>query len=100
MAALQIIKNVNGYFRFILDGNQATSTIDNAPNCTSFDNLFHFKTKNGAVLFGEQNISYSDITYTDASSVNFTFASVDAVWIKLISEGFFDGLGSGGGGLS
>ena len=50
------------------------------------------------MLFGEQNISYSDITYTDTSAVNFTFASVDAVWIKLISEGFFDGLGSSGGG--
>ena len=98
MAALQIIKSVNGYFRFILNGDLTTSTIDNAPNCTSFDNLFHFKTKNGAVLFGEQNIAYNDITYTDISSVDFTFASVDAVWIKLISEGFFDGLGSSGGG--
>ena len=98
MATLEIKKQSSGYFRFILDGDSDNSIIDNAPNLTSFGDLCDFKTKNGANLIKKQSISYADITYIDDSDVSFTFASIDLLWIKLISEGFFNGLATGGGG--
>lgn len=102
MATFQIIKNTEGYFTFVYDGDETKAVIDNAPNATSFGNIFHFKTKNGAPLFAQQNISFLDVIYTDIADVDFTFASAHALWVKLIDEEFFKGLnqGTGGGGSS
>lgn len=97
MAALEIKKQTEGYFRFILDGDSDNAIIDNAPNATSFGPVFNFKTKNGANLIKKQYISYDQITYIDILDVSFTFSTVDEVWIKLIDENFFEGLNQGGG---
>lgn len=98
MASLQIIKNSEGYFSFVLDGDESKAVIDNSPNTTSFGSIFHFKTKNGAPIFAKQNISFLDVTYTDIADVDFTFVSAHALWVKLIDEEFFKGLNQGGGG--
>ncbi len=98
MAALEIKKQTEGYFRFILDGDTDNAIIDNAPNATSFGDAFNFKTRNGANIIKKQFIKYDEITYIDISDVSFTFASVDEVWIKLIDEEFFLGLNQSGGG--
>jgi len=98
MANLVIKKNTNLTFTFILDGDTDNAVIDNQPKMTSTGVYFNFKTENGANIIKKQFIQYSQITYKDVSNVEFTFLSVQDVWTKLINEGFFDYLGTSGGG--
>ena len=98
MAALEIKKYANGTFAHTLDGNYAESIIDNAPNATSIGNVFNFKTKNGANIVQKQFIRYDEITYIDVANVDYIFANVQEVWLKLIDEDYFLGLNQSGGG--
>ena len=59
-------------------------------------NFCHFKTANGANIVKEQNVLFSEITLITSGSA--TFPSINALWVGLINAGFFDGLGTGGGG--
>ena len=99
MANLVINRILDSRFEFSLDGGLPIS--DNAPNLTTFGNICHFKTKNGANIIKNQNIDYSEITVIDTfgGSGTFTFPNIQAVWTKLIELNFFLGVsGSGGGG--
>jgi hypothetical protein len=99
MATLQIIKSTQGYFTFILDGDETKSVVDNSPKLTIYNQglLCHFKTDNGASLFKNQNIAVTDITYTDIANNDFTFTTVSQLMTKLIAEEFFKGLNQGSG---
>lgn len=97
--ALQIERILESRFEFSLDGGNPIS--DNAPNLTTFGNICHFKTKNGANIIADQNITFADVTVIDTFGGSGTFSSfpnVQALWVKLIELQFFDGLASGGGG--
>lgn len=96
--ALVIERILDSRFEFSLDGADPIS--DNAPCLTTFGNICHFKTRNGAALFKNQNITYADITVIDTfgGTGSFTFANVQNLWLKLIELNFFAGIGGSGGG--
>lgn len=97
--ALQIERILDSRFEFSLDGGDPIS--DNAPNLTTFGNVCHFKTKSGANIIREQNITYADITVIDTfgGTGSFTFVNIQSLWVKLIDLNFFVGAaGVGGGG--
>lgn len=96
--ALQIERILDSRFEFSLNGGDPIS--DNAPNLTTFGNICHFKTYNGANLIKEQNISYADVTVVDTfgGTGSHTFANVQNMWTKLIELNFFAGVSGGGGG--
>ena len=96
--ALDIERILDARFEFSLDGGDPIS--DNAPNMTTFGDVCHFKTKNGANLIANQNVTYDQITVIDTygGTGNFTFANVQNLWTKLIELNFFAGVGGGGGG--
>lgn len=98
--ALEIKKYADGYFRHTLNGDTSNSVIDDNPHVTSFGNYFHFKTANGAPIFAQQNILFSEVTYIDVTNVSFTFASIDSLWIKLLSEEYVRLSGGGGVGAT
>ena len=94
MSTLLITKNSGNFFSLQL--NSETPIISEQNRLTTVGSFCHFKTVSGANIIKDQNILYSDITLVASGS--FTFASVNALWVKLIEVGFFDGLGAGGGG--
>jgi hypothetical protein len=89
--SLVITKQTGNFFSIQL--NSETPIISDQNRLTTVGDFCHFKTANGANIIKEQNILYSDVTLI--ASGNFTFASVNALWLKLIEVGFFEGLGGG-----
>lgn len=101
--ALEITKILESRFEFSLDNGDPIS--DNAPSLTTFGNVCHFKTSNGASIIREQNITHADITLIDTfgGTGTFTnFANVQNLWTKLIELNFFAGVNSvqGGSGVT
>jgi hypothetical protein len=94
MSTLLITKQTGNFFSLQL--NDETPIISEQNRLTTVGSFCHFKTVSGANIIKDQNILYSDITLVASGS--FTFASVNALWVKLVEVGFFDGLGTGGGG--
>jgi hypothetical protein len=96
--ALDITRILDSRFEFSLDGGDPIS--DNQPNLTTFGDICHFKTLNGANLIASQNVTYADVTVIDTfgGTGSFTFANVQNMWTKLIELNFFTGVGGGGGG--
>jgi len=94
MSTLTITKQSGNFFSLQLNSEDAIISEQN--RLTTVGNICHFKTVSGANIIKSQNIAYSDITLVASGS--FTFASINALWLKLIEVGFFDGLATGGGG--
>lgn len=97
--ALEIERILDSRFEFSLDGGDPIS--DNAPNLTTFGNICHFKTKNGASIIKNQNIIFSDVVVIDTFGGTGVYIpdNIQNLWIKLISIKFFAGVnGSPGGG--
>lgn len=94
MIRLIITKETGNFFKFELDGGEPIRSDQN--RLLTVGNICHFKTGNGANIIQQQNISYDEVQLI--ASGTFTFASVTALWEKLIDVGFFDGLGGTGGG--
>lgn len=100
--ALIIERVLDSGFDFILDGGVPIR--DNEPNLTTIGNICHFKTKNGAFIIRDQNITYADITVRDTfgGTGDFTFVNIQSLWVKLIELKFFAGIGfsSNNGGIN
>lgn len=96
--ALEIERILDSRFEFSLNGGDPIS--DNAPNLTTFGDICHFKTKNGANLIKNQNITYADVTVIDTfgGTGSHTFANIQNLWTKLIELNFFVGVSGSGGG--
>lgn len=94
MIRLVITKETGNFFKFELDGGEPIRNDQN--RLLTVGNICHFKTGNGANIIQQQNINYDEVQLI--ASGTFTFASVTALWEKLIDVGFFDGLGGTGGG--
>lgn len=96
--ALQIERILDARFEFSLNGGDPIS--DNSPNLTTFGDICHFKTRNGANIIANQNVTYADVTVIDTfgGTGSFTFANVQNMWTKLIELNFFAGVSGGGGG--
>ena len=91
---LIITKQTGNFFSLALNDDEVVISDQN--RLTTVGNFCHFKTANGANIVKEQNVLFSEITLITSGSA--TFASVNALWVGLINAGFFDGLGTGGGG--
>jgi len=94
MSSLIITKQTGNFFSLVLDGGGQIISEQN--RLTTIGNLCNFKTANGANLILKQNILYSEITIVTSGSHVPT--SINDLWSSLITAGFFDGLGTGGGG--
>ncbi len=92
--SLIITKQTGNFFSLALNSDEVVISDQN--RLTTVGNFCHFKTANGANIVKEQNVLFSEITLTTSASE--TFPSVNALWVGLINAGFFDGLGTGGGG--
>ena len=92
--SLIITKQTGNFFSLALNSDEVVISDQN--RLTTVGNFCHFKTANGANIVKEQNVLFSEITLITSGSA--TFASVNALWVGLINAGFFDGLGTGGGG--
>ena len=92
--SLIITKQTGNFFSLALNSDEVVISDQN--RLTTVGNFCHFKTANGANIIKEQNVLFSDITLTTSGSA--TFPSINALWVGLINAGFFDGLGTGGGG--
>ena len=92
--SLIITKQTGNFFSLALNSDEIVISDQN--RLTTVGNFCHFKTANGANIVKEQNVLFSEITLITSGSA--TFASVNALWVGLINAGFFDGLGTGGGG--
>lgn len=95
---LTIIKEPNDYFTFILNDNTVNAIKNTRNDLTTVGQFCHFKTSNGANLIKEQNILFGNITIINGGSTLIPL-SIDDLFVKLISVGFFDwinGTGSGG----
>jgi len=96
---LTITKEANDYFTFVLNSDAASAIKNTRNDLTTVGNLCHFKTSNGANLIKEQNIIYSNVTIIDGVALPAP-VSVDDLFDKLKSVGFFDWInGTGGGGV-
>ena len=94
MSSLIITKQTGNFFSLALNSDEVVISDQN--RLTTVGNFCHFKTANGANIVKEQNVLFSEITLITSGSA--TFPSVNALWVGLINAGFFDGLGTGGGG--
>lgn len=92
--SLIITKQTGNFFSLALNSEEVVISDQN--RLTTVGNFCHFKTANGANIVKEQNVLFSEVTLITSGSA--TFASVNALWVGLINAGFFDGLGTGGGG--
>ena len=90
--SLVITKQSGNYFSLVLDGGVAIISEQN--RLTTIGNFCNFKTASGANLILKQNILFSEISIV--TNVTEVPASVNDLWNKLISAGFFTGLGGGG----
>jgi len=94
MSSLLITKQTGNFFSLVLDGGDPIISEQN--RLTTIGDFCNFKTANGANLILKQNILYSEITIVTAGS--YVPISIYDLWLNLINAGFFDGLGTGGGG--
>jgi len=94
MSSLVITKETGNFFSLVLDGGEPIISEQN--RLTTVGDFCNFKTANGANLILKQNILFSEITIVAAGSHVPT--SINDLWISLINAGFFDGLGTTGGG--
>ena len=92
--SLIITKQTGNFFSLALNSDEVVISDQN--RLTTVGNFCHFKTANGANIVKEQNVLFSEITLITSGSA--TFPSINALWVGLINAGFFDGLGTGGGG--
>jgi len=95
---LTITKEPNDYFTFVLNGDTVNAIKNTRNDLLTIGNFCHFKTSNGANLIKEQNVIYSNITIIDGVALPAPI-SVDDLFDKLKSVGFFDwinGTGTGG----
>lgn len=96
---LTITKEANDYFTFVLNGDTANAIKNTRNDLLTIGDFCHIKTSEGANLVKEQNIIYSNITIIDGVDTEVP-VSVDDLFAKLISVGYWDWLnGSGGGGV-
>ena len=93
MANLVIERVLNSGFEFTLDGG--VTIFDGFPNMTSFDNICHFKTRNGANIVAKQNIDASEVTVIDTfgNTGSYNFNNVSELRNLLVSINFFRGVG-------
>jgi len=94
MSSLIITKQTGNFFSLVLDGGSAIISEQN--RLTTIGNFCNFKTANGANLILKQNILYSEITII--TGVSHVPTSINDLWVSLIDAGFFDWLGTSGGG--
>jgi len=94
MSSLVITKQTGNFFSLVLDGGDPIISEQN--RLTTIGDFCNFKTANGANLILKQNILFSEITIITGGSHVPT--SIYDLWLSLITAGFFDGLGTGGGG--
>jgi len=94
MSVLIITKQTGNFFSLVLDGGDEIISEQN--RLTTVGDFCNFKTANGANLILKQNILYSEITIITGGSHVPT--SIYDLWLSLITAGFFDGLGTAGGG--
>jgi hypothetical protein len=92
--SLVIEKQSGNFFKLTLDSEP--SIISEQNRLTTFGNFCNFKTDNGANLILKQNVLFSDITIIDGAS--YVPPTINALWIKLIDIGFFDGIALTAGG--
>jgi hypothetical protein len=92
--SLIITKQTGNFFSLALNSEEVVISDQN--RLTTVGNFCHFKTANGANIVKEQNVLFSEVVLITSGSA--TFTSVNALWVGLINAGFFDGLGTGGGG--
>lgn len=95
---LTITKEANDYFTFVLNGDIVNAVKNTRNDLLTVGNECHFKTSQGANLIKEQKVLYGNITIIDGVTLLIP-VSVDDLFTKLISVGFFDwinGTGSGG----
>ena len=98
---LTIIKEPNDYFTFVLNGDVTNSIKNTRNDLLTIGNLAHFKTSQGANLIKEQDILFSNVTIVDGVT-SLSPISVDDLFTKLISVGYFDWIigTSGTGGVN
>jgi len=94
MSSLIITKQTGNFFSLVLDAGSAIISEQN--RLTTIGNFCNFKTANGANLILKQNILYSEITII--TGVSHVPTSINDLWVSLIDAGFFDWLGTSGGG--
>jgi len=97
---LKITKEPNDYFTFELNGDSANAIKNTRNDLLTYGDFCHIKTSEGANLIKEQNITYGNITIVDGVTTLIPI-SVDDLFVKLISVGYFDWInGTGGGGVN
>jgi hypothetical protein len=94
MSSLVITKETGNFFSLVLDNGDPIISEQN--RLTTVGDFCNFKTANGANLILKQNILYSEITIITSGSHVPT--SIQDLWLSLITEGFFYGLGNSGSG--
>lgn len=95
---LTITKKPVGYFDFVVNGD-ISNIVTNAENdMLGFKDLCHFKSKNGANIIKEQNITFGNVTLIDGVTTLPQAVSMDDLILKLESIGFYEWRTSGGGG--
>lgn len=95
---LTIIKETNDYFTFVLNGDVANAIKNTRNDLLTIADIAHFKTSQGANLIKEQDILFSNVTIVDGIT-SLSPISVDDLFTKLISVGYFDWIiGTGGTG--
>jgi len=97
---LTITKETLGYFSFVLNGDPLTEIKNTRNDLLTIGDIAHFKTANGANLIKEQDVIYYNVTIIDGITTLIP-SSVDDLFLKLDSVGFFDWInGVGGGGVN
>ncbi|WP_295677291.1 hypothetical protein [uncultured Empedobacter sp.] len=93
---LTITKEPNDYFTFVLNGDTANAIRNTRNDLLTVGNIAHFKTSQGANLIKEQNVPFGNVTIVDGAT-SLVPTSVDDLFTKLISVGFFDWINVSGG---
>lgn len=93
---LTIIKEPNDYFTFVLNGDVANAIKNTRNDLLTIGDVSHFKTSQGANLIKEQNIPFNNVKIVNGAT-SLVPISVDDLFIKLISVGFFDWINGAGG---
>ena len=96
---LTITKKPNNYFAFVLNGDFANEINNTRNDLLTTGDFCHFKTSNGANLISEQNIIYSNVTIVDGATTLIP-TSIDDLFLKLISVGYFDWIDGNTGGVN
>ena len=96
---LTITKEANDYFTFVLNGDTANAIKNTRNDLLTVGDFAHIKSANGANIVKEQNVIYSNVTIVDGMT-SVVPTSVDDLFTKLISVGYFDWINPTGGGGS